>query len=123
MACFTFASLRERGSAHVEPAGWVLYAAAWGTQRRAASGARRVEAPSAGHCDEGTIRTPYCHHREQPERYQQFNRDHPRIRAPGERAFAQLEVLATATTSPMFHPPHRQAVHAIHMLMTRSYSR
>jgi hypothetical protein len=38
-----------------------------------------------------TFRTPYYHHREQPEHYQQFNRDHARLRAPGERAFAQLK--------------------------------
>ncbi|MDQ1065184.1 hypothetical protein QFZ32_000623 [Streptomyces canus] len=34
-----------------------------------------------------TVRTPYYHHSEQPEHYQQFNRDHARLRAPGERAF------------------------------------
>jgi hypothetical protein len=38
-----------------------------------------------------TFRTPYYHHNEQPEHYQQFNRDHARLRAPGERAFAQLK--------------------------------
>ncbi len=29
-----------------------------------------------------TFRTPYYHHREQPQHYQQFNRDHARLRAP-----------------------------------------
>lgn len=38
-----------------------------------------------------TFRTPYYHHSEQPDQYQQFNRDHGRLRAPGERAFAQLK--------------------------------
>ncbi|MEU2159372.1 transposase family protein [Streptomyces sp. NPDC019396] len=38
-----------------------------------------------------TVRTPYTNHREQPEHYQQFNRDHARLRPPGERAFAQLK--------------------------------
>lgn len=38
-----------------------------------------------------TVRTPYHHHREQPEHYQQFNRDHARLRAPGEHAFARLK--------------------------------
>ncbi|MFE5834313.1 transposase family protein [Streptomyces sp. NPDC056488] len=38
-----------------------------------------------------TVRTPYKNHREKPEHYQQFNRDHARLRAPGERAFAQLK--------------------------------
>ncbi len=38
-----------------------------------------------------TVRTPYKNHREQPAHYQQFNHDHARLRAPGERAFAQLK--------------------------------
>jgi hypothetical protein len=38
-----------------------------------------------------TVRTPYYHHHELPEHYQQYNRDHSRLRAPGERAFAQLK--------------------------------
>ncbi|MFI1630666.1 transposase family protein, partial [Streptomyces noursei] len=38
-----------------------------------------------------TVRTPYKNHQQQPEHYQQFNRDHARLRAPGERAFAQLK--------------------------------
>ncbi|NUR03749.1 MAG: transposase [Streptomyces sp.] len=38
-----------------------------------------------------TVRTPYYRHREQPAHYQQYNRDHARLRAPGERAFAQLK--------------------------------
>lgn len=38
-----------------------------------------------------TAQTPYYHHRIQPAHYQQFNRDHPRLRAPGERAFTQLK--------------------------------
>ncbi len=37
------------------------------------------------------VRTPYYHHREQPAHYPQFNQDHARLRAPGERAFAQLK--------------------------------
>jgi hypothetical protein len=38
-----------------------------------------------------TVRTPYYGHRELPEHYQHDNREHPRLRAPGERAFAQLK--------------------------------
>ena len=38
-----------------------------------------------------TVRTPYYNHREQPAHYQQFNRDHASLRAPGERAFARLK--------------------------------
>ncbi|WKK20818.1 transposase family protein [Streptomyces olivoreticuli] len=38
----------------------------------------------------GTVRTPY-YGRDLPEKYAQFNRDHARLRAPGERAFARLK--------------------------------
>ncbi|MFE4053825.1 transposase family protein [Streptomyces sp. YIM B13518] len=38
-----------------------------------------------------TVRTPYYRHHELPEHYQQYNRDHARLRAPGERAFARLK--------------------------------
>ena len=38
-----------------------------------------------------TVRTPCYRHHELPEHYQQYNRDHARLRAPGERAFAQLK--------------------------------
>lgn len=36
-----------------------------------------------------TVRTPYPHHMQLPY-YQQFDRDHARLRAPRERAFALL---------------------------------
>ncbi|GAA0934354.1 transposase family protein [Streptomyces thermoalcalitolerans] len=38
-----------------------------------------------------TVRTPYYGHRDLPEHYQRYNRDHTRLRAPGERAFARLK--------------------------------
>lgn len=38
-----------------------------------------------------TVRTPYYRHHELPEHYQQYNWDHARLRAPGERAFARLK--------------------------------
>ncbi|MEU6285844.1 transposase family protein [Streptomyces sp. NPDC047028] len=38
-----------------------------------------------------TIRTPYYHHHELPEHYQQYNRNHARLRTPGGGAFAQLK--------------------------------
>jgi hypothetical protein len=38
-----------------------------------------------------TVRTPCHRHHELPEHYQQDNRDHARLRAPGERAFARLK--------------------------------
>ncbi|MFB8365965.1 MULTISPECIES: transposase family protein [unclassified Streptomyces] len=50
-----------------------------------------------------TFRTPYYHHREQPEHYQQFNRDHARLRAPGERAFAHLKSWRAARRHRMTH--------------------
>lgn len=37
-----------------------------------------------------TVRTP-CYGRDLPEKYARFNRDHARLRAPGERAFARLK--------------------------------
>ncbi|GAA3592709.1 transposase family protein [Streptomyces osmaniensis] len=75
-----------------------------------------------------TVRTPYYHYHEQPEHYQQFNRDHSTLRAPGEHAFAQLK------TSRLLRRARRstrrigtavqavQAVQAVHTLMTCSYS-
>jgi hypothetical protein len=69
-----------------------------------------------------TFRTPYKNHREQPEHHQQSNRDHARLRAPGERAFAQPK---------SWRPPKRARcstrridtiVQAVHTLLTCSYS-
>lgn len=40
---------------------------------------------------DATVRTPYHGHRELPAHHQQYNRDHARLRAPGERAFARLK--------------------------------
>ncbi|MER5481280.1 transposase family protein, partial [Streptomyces sp. NPDC002734] len=69
-----------------------------------------------------TFRTPYYHHSEQPEPYQQFNRDHARLRAPGERAFAQLktwQILRRARCSTRRIGTIAQAVHT---LLTCDYS-
>ncbi|MGW1052040.1 transposase family protein [Streptomyces sp. NPDC002521] len=63
-----------------------------------------------------TVRSPYYHHREQPAHYQQFNRDHARLRAPGERAFAQLKswrVLRRARCSTRRIGTIVQAVHTL----------
>ncbi|MFD5514235.1 transposase family protein, partial [Streptomyces sp. NPDC127051] len=65
-----------------------------------------------------TVRTPYCHHRDQPPHYQQYNPDHARLRAPGERAFAQLKsrrILrrARCSTNRIGH-----TIAAIHTLLT-----
>ncbi|MFH9016701.1 transposase family protein [Streptomyces sp. NPDC017943] len=69
-----------------------------------------------------TFRTPYYHHSEQPEQYQQFNGDHARLRVPGERAFAQLKtwrLLRRARCS-----THRidTAIQAVLTLSTSAYS-
>jgi hypothetical protein len=50
-----------------------------------------VLADRAYQAADATFGTPYYHHCEQPEHYQQFNGDHARLRAPGERAFARLK--------------------------------
>ncbi|MGX8904666.1 transposase family protein [Streptomyces netropsis] len=72
---------------------------------------------------DATVRTPYYHHREQPEQYQQFNRDHARLRAPGERAFAQLKSWRLLRRARCSTRRIGTAVQAIHTLMTCSYSR
>ncbi|MEW2426353.1 transposase family protein [Streptomyces nigra] len=69
-----------------------------------------------------TFRTPYHHHREQPQHYQQSNRDHARFRAPGERASAQLKswrILQRARCS-----THRigTIIKTVHTLLTCNYS-
>jgi hypothetical protein len=51
-----------------------------------------------------TVRTPYYHHNEQPEHYQEFNRDHARLAGSRRTRRRAAEVLATLTASPMFHP-------------------
>ncbi|MFD5514385.1 transposase family protein, partial [Streptomyces sp. NPDC127051] len=67
-------------------------------------------------------RTPYHHHKIQPAHYQEFNRDHARLRAPGERAFARLkswQILRRARC-----PTNRisRIINAVHTLLTCGYS-
>ncbi|WP_371656713.1 MULTISPECIES: transposase family protein [unclassified Streptomyces] len=69
-----------------------------------------------------TVRTPYYHHREQPEHYQQFNRDHARLRAPGERAFARLKSWRVLRRARCSTNRISSTVQAIHTLLTCSYS-
>ncbi|MGW7201868.1 transposase family protein, partial [Streptomyces chryseus] len=73
-----------------------------------------------------TIRTPYYyHHREQPEPYQQFNRDHARLQAPGERTFAQLKSWSTlrrARSSTRRITTITQAVHTAPMALVMTSS-
>jgi hypothetical protein len=65
-----------------------------------------------------TVRTPYYHHREQPAHYQQFNRDHARLRAPGERAFAQLKSWRLLRRARCFTRRIGTIVQAVHTLLT-----
>ncbi|MFI0107840.1 transposase family protein [Streptomyces parvus] len=69
-----------------------------------------------------TFRTPYYHHRDQPEHYQQFNRDHARLRAPGERAFAQLKAWRLLRRARCSTRRISTIVQAVHTLLTCSYS-
>jgi hypothetical protein len=68
-----------------------------------------------------TFRTPYYHHSEQPEHYQQFNRDHARLRAPGERAFAQLKSWGILRRARCSTSRISRTVQAIHVLLTCDY--
>ncbi|WP_346186911.1 transposase family protein, partial [Streptomyces osmaniensis] len=61
-------------------------------------------------------------HREQPARYQEFNRDHARLRAPGERAFAQLKSWRLLRRARCSTRRIGTIVQAIHTLMTCDYS-
>ncbi|MFD4578003.1 IS5 family transposase [Streptomyces sp. NPDC058479] len=69
-----------------------------------------------------TFRTPYYHHREQPPQYQQFNRDHARLRAPGERAFAQLKSWRLLQRARCSTRRIGTVVQAVHTLLTCDYS-
>jgi hypothetical protein len=69
-----------------------------------------------------TFRTPYYHHSEQPEHYQQFNRDHARLRAPGERAFARLKSWRIMRRARCSTRHISRTVQAIHVLLTCDYS-
>ncbi|WP_172388242.1 transposase family protein [Streptomyces sp. MNP-20] len=69
-----------------------------------------------------TVRTPYYHHREQPAHYQRFNRDHARLRAPGERAFAQLKAWRLLRRARCSTRRIGTIVQAIHTLVTCDYS-
>ncbi len=65
-----------------------------------------------------TFRTLYHYHSEQPEHCQQFNRDHARLRAPGERAFAQLETWRPLRRARCSTHHIGTAVQAVHTLLT-----
>ncbi|MFF7438050.1 transposase family protein [Streptomyces sp. NPDC008122] len=69
-----------------------------------------------------TVRTSYYRRREQPEHYQQFNRDHARLRAPGERAFAQLKSWRPLRRARRSTRRIGTIGQAVHTLLTCSYS-
>ena len=69
-----------------------------------------------------TIRTPYYGHRDLPEHYQQYNRDHARLRAPGERAFARLKSWRALRKARCATRRISRTVQAIHTLMTCDYA-
>jgi hypothetical protein len=68
---------------------------------------------------DGTARTAYYRHHELPDHYQQYNRDHARLRAPGERAFARLKqcrILRKARCSTNRTGRAVAAIHAIEII-------
>jgi hypothetical protein len=69
-----------------------------------------------------TCRTPYYHHSEQREHYQQFNRDHARLRDPGERTFARLKSWHIMRRARCSTRRISRTVQAIHVLLTCDYS-
>ncbi|MFJ2899153.1 transposase family protein [Streptomyces sp. NPDC087218] len=69
-----------------------------------------------------TVRTPYRNIREQPAHYQQFNREHARLRAPGERAFAQLKSWRLLRRARCSTRRIGTIVQAVHTLLTCDYS-
>jgi hypothetical protein len=70
-----------------------------------------------------TVRTPCYGHRELPEHYQQYNRDHARLRAPGERAFARLKSWRLLRQARCSTNRIRRMVAAVHTLLTCEYAR
>ncbi len=65
-----------------------------------------------------TVRTPYYGHRDLPEHYQQYNRDHARLRAPGEHAFARLKSWRVLRRARCSIRRISRTVQAIHTLLT-----
>ncbi|MDQ0786674.1 hypothetical protein QFZ64_002171 [Streptomyces sp. B3I8] len=69
-----------------------------------------------------TVRTPYYGHRELPEHYQQYNRDHARLRAPGERAFARLKSWRLLRQARCSTNRIGRVIAAVHTLLTCEYA-
>ncbi|MEV4591207.1 transposase family protein, partial [Streptomyces chartreusis] len=68
------------------------------------------------------FRTPYYHHRGQPEHDQQFNRDHARLRAPANAPFAQLKSWRLPRQARCSTRRIGTIIQAIHTLLTCSHS-
>jgi hypothetical protein len=81
-----------------------------------------VPADRAHQAADATFRTPYYHHREQPGHYQQFNHDHARLHALGERTFAQLKTWRLLRRAHCSTRRIGTAVQAVHTLLTCTYS-
>ncbi|KOV58788.1 IS5/IS1182 family transposase [Streptomyces sp. MMG1121] len=69
-----------------------------------------------------TVRTPYYGLRDLPERYQEYNRDHAGLRAPGERAFARLKSWRLLRRARCSTNRIGRTVAAVHTLLTCQYS-
>jgi hypothetical protein len=67
-------------------------------------------------------RTPYYRHHELPAHYQQYNRDHARLRSPGERALARLEQWRLLRQTRCSTNRVGRIAAAIHTLLTRQYT-
>ncbi|WP_285740693.1 transposase family protein [Kitasatospora phosalacinea] len=67
-----------------------------------------------------TFRTPHYNHHELPEHYQQYNRDHARLRTPGERAFAQLKAWKVFGKTRCTTNRISRLIAAVHTLMIHS---
>ncbi len=68
---------------------------------------------------DATVRTPTYGHRELPEHYQQYNHDHARLRAPGERAFAAAATACRSRPRVVQSSGQRRHRHRRHPLVQR----
>lgn len=93
---------------------------------RQGSGDVRMRAERGVHADAGalagaTVRTPYYGHRDLPEHYQQYNRNHARLRAPDERVFTRLKSWRPLRRTRSSTRRISRTVQAVHTLLTCDY--
>ncbi|MFJ9753068.1 transposase family protein, partial [Streptomyces chartreusis] len=69
-----------------------------------------------------TVRTPYHGHRDLPDHYQQHNRDHARLRAPGERALARLKTWRLLRQARCSTNRISRTAAAVHTFLTCGYT-